>query len=535
MDDPQDRNKALLRDQARKRLQKKRPVQEFTKRESNELIEELIIHQEELNIQNEELRDVQLRLEVSNAKYFQLYDLAPLGYITLTPDLLIREANLGASKLLGTDRTKLINKPLSTFVSPKCHELLYLHFTRAGSEGKQQHAFKIRRDGDSEPWAQFKTNRSEDPKNGFRTIMTDVTELKRANAALKESEARYRSLFEANLDAIFLLRLDGTILSSNPAACRMFAMTEGELKHAGGGATSVSEQIARAFMEERSGGKGRTEFTFRRKDGATFVGTVFSNEFRDADGTTKVSMMIHDITERKKAEDEIKRSNDELQQFAYIASHDMEEPLRMVRSYLRLLENKNRGHLDERSLEYLNNALDGATRMQEMIHELLSYSRIGTSTDKFTLVPMEEPLGVALMNLKMDIRGRGAQVTHGALPTIRADRNQMIQLFQNLISNAIKYHGPEPPLVHVNAVRQGRDWVFSVRDNGIGIPKDQQGRLFQMFVRLHTREEYKGTGIGLALAKRIVERHGGRIWVESDVGQGSTFYFQLPADRHSIA
>lgn len=515
-------------------MQKKRPVQEFTKRESNELIEELIIHQEELNIQNEELRDVQLRLEVSNAKYFQLYDLAPLGYITLTPDLLIREANLGASKLLGTDRTKLINKPLSTFVSPKCHELLYLHFTRAGSEGKQQHAFKIRRDGDSEPWAQFETNRSEDPKNGFRTIMTDVTERKRAEEALRKSEERFRALATSSDNIIYIMSPDWKEVRH--IEYRDFIPDETsrsdlwiERSIHPDDRPSVLSAVNKAVREKTV---FELEHRTKRPDGTWIWVRSKAVPILDDDGkVVEWFGTAEDISDRKRLEEEIKRSNAELQQFASTASHDLQEPLRMVSSYLTLLEKKNRGRLDERSLEYLDHAVDGATRMQEMIRDLLSYSRIGTSADKLGPVPMEEPLGMAMKNLSMEIREKRAQVTHGALPTINADLNQMVQLFQNLIGNGIKYHGPEPPMVHVDAVQQGRNWLFSVRDNGIGIPKEQTGRLFQMFVRLHTREEYNGTGIGLALAKRIVERHGGHIWVESEVGHGSTFFFELPADN----
>jgi len=236
-----------------------------------------------------------------------------------------------------------------------------------------------------------------------------------------------------------------------------------------------------------------------------------------------------DITSKKVLERELSRSNDELQQFAYVASHDLQEPLRMVTSYLQLLVKRSGEKLDERSLEYLGFAVDGAQRMQEMIKDLLSYSRIGTAPREFRPTDMEAALSTALKHLELEIKEEGARVTHGDLPTIIADSHQMVQLFQNLVGNAIKYHGVEAPDVHVAAERLDGDWLFSVRDNGIGIPKEHQGRLFQMFSRLHTRDEYEGTGIGLAIAKRIVERHGGRIWVESEAGEGSTFFFRLPA------
>jgi PAS domain S-box-containing protein len=245
--------------------------------------------------------------------------------------------------------------------------------------------------------------------------------------------------------------------------------------------------------------------------------------------------LIGETVRRKRTEEELKRkteeltrSNHDLEQFAYVASHDLQEPLRMVSSYTQLLEKRYKDKLDQDAKDFIDYAVDGANRMQRLIGDLLSYSRLSTRGQ--TPVPTDSctALGQALVNLGSRIEESQAMVTNDELPTVVVDQTQLVQLFQNLIQNAIKFHGTEPPRVHVSARRSGKDWEFSVRDNGIGIAAEYLPRLFVVFQRLHTRKEYPGTGIGLALCKRIVERHGGKIWVESDVGKGSTFFFTLP-------
>jgi signal transduction histidine kinase len=244
------------------------------------------------------------------------------------------------------------------------------------------------------------------------------------------------------------------------------------------------------------------------------------------------------FNERKRAEEalrekteELARSNRDLEQFAYVASHDLQEPLRMVTSYVQLLARRYKGKLDSNADEFIGFALDGATRMWSLINDLLTYSRVGMQGDPLEPTDCEKVLSLSLHNLKVAIEENGAVVTHDALPTAMANRPQLIQLFQNLIENAIKFHGAEPPRVHISASRNGNGWIFSVRDNGIGIAPEYAERIFIIFQRLHGREEYPGTGIGLAICQKIVERHGGRIWVESEVGKGATFYFNLPGSR----
>ena len=242
-----------------------------------------------------------------------------------------------------------------------------------------------------------------------------------------------------------------------------------------------------------------------------------------------------DITERRRAEeklketmDELARSNAELEHFAYIASHDLQEPLRMVNSYLKLLERRYKGQLDKDANEFIGYAVDGGTRMQRLINDLLTYSRVGTKGKPFESTDLELVYNQTLSNLKLAIEETGAVITHDSLPTVMVDSSQLLQLFQNLIGNSIKFRGEEPPQVNVGAEERGNEWIFSVKDNGIGIDPKHSERIFQIFQRLHTRDEYSGTGIGLAISKKIVERHGGRIWVESEPGKGSTFYFMIP-------
>jgi PAS domain S-box-containing protein len=243
-----------------------------------------------------------------------------------------------------------------------------------------------------------------------------------------------------------------------------------------------------------------------------------------------------DITERKGAEEKLRltladleRSNKELEQFAYAASHDLQEPLRMVSSYTQLLARRYKGRLDADADEFIAFAVDGANRMQNLIRDLLAYSRVGRRGRQFEPADCGTALDQALANLKAAIEESGAVVTHDPLPTVRADASQMVQLLQNLIGNAIKFHSEPPPRVHLSAVQRGDEWVFSIRDDGIGIDPHYAERIFNVFERLHTREEYPGTGIGLAICKKIVERHAGRIWVESQLAKGATFHFTIPA------
>jgi PAS domain S-box-containing protein len=292
----------------------------------------------------------------------------------------------------------------------------------------------------------------------------------------------------------------------------------------------VAERIEHAFRE----GEASVEADFLTKSGRSvpFYFTGVRIKLGDKYLLTGVGI---DVTERKRAEEhlkaalaELERSNKELEQFAYVASHDLQEPLRMVSSYTQLLAERYEGQLDEKADKYIGYAVDGAVRMQQLINDLLTYSRVSTRGRTFEVADSHALLGAAIRNLAVVIEDSQAVIFTDELPEVHGDPAQLVQLFQNLLSNAIKFRGGDLPQVHVSTRDAGSEWVFSVRDNGIGMDPQYAERIFVIFQRLHTRDEYPGTGIGLAVCKRIVERHGGRIWVESEVGKGSTFCFSLP-------
>lgn len=233
--------------------------------------------------------------------------------------------------------------------------------------------------------------------------------------------------------------------------------------------------------------------------------------------------------EHRQSLEDLARSNRELEQFAYVASHDLQEPLRMVATYTQLLAERYQGKLDENADKYIHYAVDGALRMQSLVQDLLAFSRVGRQGADLKVTDCNAVVEAVLKNLHTAIQESGAQIAYGRLPAVVADGSTLLQVFQNLIGNAIKFRGSEPPAIRVTAEKNAREWVFAVADNGIGIEPEHAEIVFAIFKRLHTRAEYPGSGIGLAICKKIIEQHGGRIWVESQAGQGSTFKFTLPA------
>ena len=376
-------------------------------------------------------------------------------------------------------------------------------------------------------------------------------------AMLAESEEKFRKISASAQDAIIMLDGEEKVSYWNEAAEKTFLYSKeealGKYLHTLIIPEGFRERHLEGFKNFQITGQGPAigktiELSAIKKDGLEFpielsLSGVKHNEEWHAIG------IIRDITERKRTNDrllaeisgrkrvqqklketvaELERSNVELQQFAYVASHDLQEPLRMVSSYTQLLGRRYKGKLDADADEFIAYAVDGAVRMQALINDLLAYSRVGTRSKPFEPTVCATVFNRALANLKIAIQESGAVVTHDALPTVTADASQLTQLFQNLIGNAVKFRGNDVPRVHVSAVQTGNEWTFSIRDNGIGVDPQYAERIFVIFQRLHTKEKYPGSGIGLTICKKIVERHGGRIWLESELGKGATFYFTIP-------
>ncbi len=365
----------------------------------------------------------------------------------------------------------------------------------------------------------------------------------RIEAALQQSEERLRSMIENVRDyAIVWLETDGRVASWNAGAERIKGYAAEEIIGRNFAVFYSPEDIAagkpqRELAIATETGRYEDEHWRVRKDGTRFWANVILTAVRTPAGTLGGFVKVtRDLTERKAAEDRIKeqtdelrRSNQELEHFAYVASHDLQEPLRTVSSFSQLLASRYRGRLDRDADDFIDFIVGGATRMQALINDLLAFSRVGTRGKPFARVDGEAVLATALANLDATIAATRAVVTHDPLPALDGDDTQLVQLFQNLIGNGIKFHRPDDiPQVHVSAAREPPGWRIGVRDNGIGIEAQYFDRIFIIFQRLHGRDEYPGTGIGLAICRKIVERHGGRIWVESEPGHGTRFFFTLP-------
>ncbi|MGA2020275.1 MAG: PAS domain S-box protein [Candidatus Sulfotelmatobacter sp.] len=449
--------------------------------------------------------------------------------------------NAGAERIKGYSADQIIGHNFSCFFPPRDIErgrpAEILRMTAAGGRYEEQ-GMRVRKDG-----SQFLANvmfmalRDADGNlRGFSEFSHDLSES-------KESEARYRGLLEAAPDAMVVVNVAGEIVLLNVRAEKEFGYSRDELigqkvkniipegfaeRIIADGTRSAPEAVAQQI------GTG-IELIGRRRDGSEFPIELMLSPLQSAEGIL-VTAAIRDISVRKKSDEhlartvaELKRSNDELQQFAYVSSHDLQEPLRMVSSYTQLLAKRYKGRLDSDADEFIGFAVDGCNRMQGLIQDLLAYSRAGTNGKALCDVSGEDALQKALANLRITIEQSAAVVTHDSLPSVTADATQLTQVFQNLVGNAIKYHGVEAPRVHVSAMKQaGNEWIFSVRDNGLGIDPQYFERIFILFQRLHGRDEFEGTGIGLAICKKMLERLGGRIWVESQPEKGSTFYFALP-------
>jgi PAS domain S-box-containing protein len=501
------------------------------------------------------------RLEVDDhvaqmeARYRGLLEAAPDAMVVVDEAGDIVLLNLRAEQQFGYRRDELLGQPVKNIIPEGFAERLIADGARTAAEALAQQIgtglelIGHRRDGTEFPIELMLSPLESADGVLVTAAIRDISTRKGAEAHVAQMEARYRGLLEAAPDAMVVVDEGGKIVLLNLRAEQQFGYPRDELlgqpvkriipegfaeRLITDGARSAAEALAQQI------GTG-LELIGHRKDGVEFPIELMLSPLVSAEGTL-VTAAIRDVSARRQAEEaarqaaalerksaELTRSNDDLRQFAYVAAHDLQEPLRMVSSYTRLLADRYKGQLDAKADTYIDLAFDGAQRMQRLIEDLLVYCQVETAGNELHETSTEKALARALANLEGAIAESAAVVTHDPLPTLVADPAQLSQLFQNLVGNAIKYRGVDPPRVHVAARLAAGEWVISVRDNGLGIDPRYFDKIFLMFQRLHRRAIYSGTGIGLSLCKKIAERHGGRMWVESAPGVGSTFFLALPA------
>ena len=493
------------------------------------------------------------RLRESEARYRSTFELAGSGLAHIGLDRKFIRVNRRLCEILGYPEHELIGLTGRDISHPEDLEVINTQRKRLyAGEIDHVHVEKryLRKDG-STVWVGFSMvlERDAEGRPAYEiAIFDDITERKRAESALRESEERFRSLTQLSSDWYweqdenfalrFMSRRMGERTGLDAAAFigrkrwDQPALNLTEEDWARHRASLERHEPFRDFEMERPNPAGGTRWV-----------SVTGEPVYDENGRFRGYRGVgSDVTERKRAEaelrrahddlakkaEELQRSNAELEQFAYVASHDLQEPLRMVSSYTQLLAKRYKEQLPAEAQEFMHFTVDGAARMKQLIEDLLAYSRVGTKGKELVPVSLEAPLKRALTNLRAAIQESGACVTSDALPTVDADEVQLAQVFQNLIGNALKFKGKEAPRIHIGALEEAGEWHISVADNGIGIEPQYFERIFMLFQRLHAMGEYPGTGIGLAICKKVAERHGGRIWVTSTPGAGSTFHFTLP-------
>jgi PAS domain S-box-containing protein len=461
--------------------------------------------------------------------------------------------NQAYASAVGYQPDEMIGMEWPKTVHPDDLDRLMTAYQKMLTTGKVQvEARGVRKDG-SIFYKQLTMVATYDPQQqltGHYCFMKDVSERVQneaqrnaAEAELRQSEQKFRAIFDSMFQFIGVLTPEGVLLEGNRTAFAAVAAERADVigkpfwdtpwwTHS----PTLQEKLKGAIAQAASGEIVRFEAEHILADGSTAIVDFSLKPIFDEVG--KVIMLIpegRDISDRKTAELELQqqkqdliRSNDELQQFAYVASHDLQEPLRMITSYLELLERRYKGQLDAKADRFIAYAVDGAARMQILIDDLLKYSRVGVRSYTLEQVNCAVVLQHVLRNLQVAIAESNAIITHDALPEVNADITQLTQLFQNLIGNAIKFRRADPLKIQIGVERTNDKWLFSVQDNGIGIESQYCDRIFVIFQRLHNRTDYPGTGMGLAICKKIVERHGGTLWVESTPTKGSTFYFTLP-------
>ena len=489
-----------------------------------------------------ERKEAEKALKESEIKFHKLFDQATdsLSLTELNDDDTIGsyiEVNKAATERLGYTKDELLNMtPLDIYSD---HSSIFKNISVMLEKGYSiSENIQVTKDGRQIPVELNTTLFKLRGKNIVLSISRDITERKKSEEALRDSEEKFSKAFYSNSAAMVISDLDGEIIELNDAYTDLTGYSRDKLighKNRDFDVLTVKqrEELLKKLSDE--GSIRNKEVEIRTNTGEKRI-VLYTIDFMEFGGEKRILSIGYDITGRKQAEEKLKetineleRSNEELQSFAYITSHDLQEPLRTIASFAQLIERRYKGKLDPDADEFIDFMVDGASRMKEMIQGLLDYSRVGTKGHEFKEFQAEIALNYALSNLGTAIAEVNAEITVDPLPVIFADEDQIIRVLQNLIGNGIKFRrkGVQPK-IHISAKRNDNEHVFSVSDNGIGLEEQYSDKIFEVFKRLHSIGEYQGAGIGLAIVKRIIDRHGGQIWVESELDKGSTFYFTLP-------
>jgi two-component system, chemotaxis family, sensor kinase Cph1 len=498
-------------------------------------------------MQNDELKRNQTELEISRNMYSDLYDFAPIGYFTLNVNGIIIKTNIAGANLIGREKSKITNQPFTKFIEPHYHSTFYKHLNAVlYSSKKERCEIKMVRENGEEVYVQMESlsnDKSNDGKHKYiQTATIDITERKRYEAEIKKSQQRYKAVIQDQTELICRFKPSRTITFVNDAYCRFFNINKDRAigenleeflssKKTESNIPLITEEIKnlscdKPFIE--------VEHHINLENNIKWVRWIIRS-ICDQDGNIMEYQAVgRDITEQKEAEaklnqtlKDLENSNKELEKFAQIVSHDLRSPLNTVISYINIIERKYKDLMDQKGNELTGKLRERINGMQVLISDILNYSQVNREETLFKIIDIEEVLEEAMENLKSNIRENKAKITHDTLPKIRGSKTQLISVFQNLIDNSIKYCGNKTPNIHITAKERDNDWLFSFIDNGMGIDSEFSQKIFLIFHREENKSDSPGYGIGLAYCKKIIERHSGEIWFESEVGKGSTFYFTI--------
>ncbi|HWY20761.1 MAG TPA: PAS domain S-box protein [Candidatus Acidoferrum sp.] len=521
-------------------------------------------------------KDAERHLAQMEGRYRGLLEAAPDAMVVVNQSGEIVLLNVQAEKQFGYRRDELVGQKVKNIIPEGFAERLISDATRSAADAlAQQIGMGIELSGRRKDGSEFPIEIMLSPLDSAEGILVtaairNISMRKDAEKHLVQMESRYRGLLEAAPDAMVVVNQSGEIVLVNVQAEKQFGYRRDELV-----GQKMKNIIPEGFAERLIADATRSvadalaqqigmgiELSGRRKDGSRFPIEIMLSPLDSAEGIL-VTAAIRNISARKKSEEDnaalenqatslqtardelelrvnertkelavanqvLEQSNLELKQFAYIASHDLQSPLRSISGFVQLLKLEYEGKLNEEAQDWIRRTVQSIAQMQILIRDLLAYSRVEARSRPFTQIPFLDIVKDALTLLESSVRDSGGQVTWGLLPDIMGDRSQLVQLIQNLVGNGLTYHGDKPPHIHISAERSGKEWIFSVRDNGIGIAPKYYEQIFEIFKRLHDQKDYPGTGIGLAVCRRVVNRHGGKIWVMSEQGQGSTFHFTIP-------